>query len=323
MPKLSSVPRKISVIFVLSFFILAAFAVSGFTITTLDGQTGLSLPPNEGPVSPQAGGEDGRGQAAAPVDVIRNGGFEQDWDPIEHEGVAPEWNPYSNGQAHFGWYQEEWPEAVRTGQFAQLMEIFMVEPNVQSRVIAIHQTVDVAPNSVYDLELYAIMRSQAPASARNNNEFEMHWGVDYSGEADYDNVQEWNLMSLEEQFRLGSAGEFPDDVPLFYELVTGTIETGDSDRLTLYIRGLKKFSTGTEVNYDVDDVSLVGPPPDAVVEPEEPEPVEDDEEVTMPESGAILPENVSGGTLIFGSLVLVILGAAATAAVVQKRRKMS
>ncbi len=332
MLKSSPTSRKLLVTLTLTIFIFAAFAISGFTIAGVDGQLEQQLPPSEGPGAPPTGGEGneqetgaGVKQAAEPVNVIRNGDFEEPF--VSFESVAPEWEPYSNGQAWFGWYEETWTEAVRTGERAQLMEIFEVEANVQSRVIAIHQTVDVAPDSTYDLEFYAIMRTQAPPADRNRNEFEMYWGVDFSGEGDYDNVQEWNLIPLEEQFREGSNGKYPDDIPLFYETVTGTVETGDSSKITLFIRGLKKFSTPTEVNFDVDDVSLVGPPPGPIViitpvpeTEEQPATTPSEENAEMPATGVVLPDNVSPGALALGGLVLVVLGAGAVANVLQKRK---
>lgn len=333
MLKSSSSSRKLLLVLTLSVFLFAAFAISGFTIAGVEGQTDYLLPPNEGPGAPPTGGEGDDQEngaevkeSAEPVNVIENGGFEEPF--VEFESVAPQWELYSNGQAWFGWYEETWPEAVRSGEQAQLMEIFAVEANVQSRVIAIHQTTDVAPDSTYDLEFYAIMRTQAPPTDRNRNEFEMHWGIDYSGEGDYENVLEWNLIPLEEQFREGSNGEYPDDVPLFYEVVTGTVETGESSKITLFIRGLKKFSVPTEVNFDVDDVSLVGPPPGPIVivtpepvESEQPAETPSEEEATMPESGAILPENVPAGPLVLGGLVLVVLGVSAAAGMLHNNRK--
>lgn len=294
--------RKIAIRLVLVLFVLVALGISGFSIAMIeDGQIDQSLP-----------------QQQELVDVIVNGDFELPWEE-EDDGVAPHWEGYANGQAWQAWYEETWPEAVHTGEQAQLMEIFEVEANVQGRVIAIHQTVDVAPNSTYDLEFYALMRTQAPPHDRNNDDFEMHWGVDYSGEGDYDNVEEWIWIPLEEQFRLGSTGEYPDDVPLFYEQVTGTIETGDSESLTLFIRGLKKWSIPPEVNFDVDDVSLVGPSPDAV--PVTPEPDETEGEEMMPATGRILPDNVSAGAVILGGLVVVVLGVGAAASVLLNRKE--
>jgi hypothetical protein len=292
--KLSSPQHKFFVTLVLAFFILTAFLISGFTVAHFDQNLNQAPPPNQGPGT----------------DVIRNGGFEER-DTNANNGVALEWEPYSNGQAWFGWYDETWPEAVRRGAHAQLMEIFQVEANILDRVIAIHQTVNVIPNSTYSLTLYAIMRTQAPPDARNNFEFEMHWGVDPSGTGNYQNVQTWNRMDLTEQFRLGSNGEFPDDEPLFYETVTGTVQTGNSNRITLFIRGLKKFPTGTEVNFDVDDVSLVGPISTTAPAPQP----------LVPTTGYLTSKNVSVGAIALGGLVLITLGVGAVTALVKRKEK--
>lgn len=332
----SSKTRKLLAVVTFAFVLVSALALVGFTVSPVDHQTDLKLPPSEGPgaqgvnlPNTGAGGENGASDdngtdAAELVDVITNGDFEKPFEP-DSDGVAPDWEPFSNGRAHSVWYEELWPEAVRSGERAQLMEIFQVEANILDRVIAIHQTVDVRPDSTYDLTIHAIMRSQVPIGDRNNNEFEMHWGVDFSGAGDYDNVEEWVLMPLEEQFRLGSTGEFPEDVPLFYEMITGTVSTGDSSKITLFIRGLKKFPTGAEVNFDVDDVSLVGPPPGPVVivTPEADTPAEEESAAPaeVPDTGVILPGDTPEGALILGGLVLVALGASATASLLQNRKK--
>lgn len=293
MVKLSPRYNKIVTTLVLSCFILAAFVLTGFTVATVDSRIESKLPPNQG------GG----------TDVIQNGGFELRDSTNSNNGVALNWQPYSNGQAHFGWYDETWAEAVRTGQHAQLMEIFEVEANVLDRVIAIYQTTDVAPNTTYNLTLNAIMRSQAPPNGRNNSEFEMHWGVDFTGQGSYENVQTWHLMNLTEQYRLGSTGEYPDDKRLFYETITGTVQTGSSNRISLFIRGLKKFSTGTEVNFDVDDVSLVGVAA-------APAPVQTQ---LVPTTGVIAPRPISTGAAIIGGLILIALGTNAVRSLLNRK----
>ena len=308
MMKLSPQRSKVLVTVFLTFLILSAFVISGFTVATFDKTINRELPPNQG------GG----------ANVIRNGGFEER-NPADN-GIALNWERFSNGQAWASWYDETWVEAVRTGKHAQLMEIFQVEPNVLDRVIAIHQTVAVVPNVAYSLTINAILRSQAQAADRNKNEVEMHWGVDYSGQGDYNNVTTWNLMPLTEQFRLGSTGEFPDDIPLFYETITGTIHTTNTNRITLFIRGLKKFSTGTEVNFDVDDVSLVGPAgaPQPLVPTtgEVSNPTLPNQQAgNLPTSGAILPRNISGGALALAGLVLIALGASAAAGLFNRRER--
>jgi len=287
--------------------------------TTIVGETisNPSLPP----AAPPTGAGDGEeGAQPAMEDVISNGNFEKQWQPLN--GVAPDWQPYSNGQADFGWYDDSWVEAVRKGQgHAQLMEIFRVEANILDRVIAIYQTVDVVPNSDYELTIHAIMRSDAAAQFRNQNEFEMHWGIDPWGEGNYDNVEKWNLMPLTEQNRTGSTP--PEEVPLFYERITDTVRTGNSNRITLFIRGLKKFPTGTEVNFNVDDVSLVGPLAGSAPEPV-PAPtviIVPGEGDDLPTTGAVLSQDASIGVIAFGGLVLVLLGAFATFSLLDNQKK--
>ncbi|HXV43991.1 MAG TPA: hypothetical protein VEC96_13070 [Anaerolineae bacterium] len=310
MMKLSPQRSRLLVTVFLTFLILSAFVISGFTVATSNETITREIPLNQGSAC-----------SAVANNIIRNCGFEER-NPAD-TGIALHWERFSNGQAWFGWYDETWEEAVRTGEHAQLMEIFQVEANVLDRVIAIYQTVNVAPNTNYSLTINAIMRSQVQPGDRNKDEFEMHWGVDFSGQGNYENVETWNRMILEEQFRLGSTGEFPDDVPLFYQTITGTIQTGASNSITLFIRGLKKFSTGAEVNFDVDDVSLVGiaaaPPPLVPTTGEANPAIAIQPSSNLPASGAILPKNVSAGALIISGLVLIALGAGAVAGLFTRR----
>jgi hypothetical protein len=282
-------------------------------------------PPSVLLTAPAPGGDQPQAQPAqAPgdVNVIRNGDFELPWQ--QQDGVAPEWEGYDNGFAHFGWYEELWPEAVWNGERAQLMEIFEVEPNNLDRVMAIHQTVDVAANAEYHLELFAIMRSDADLELRNQNELEMHWGIDPFGEGNYENVTKWIRMPLNEQNRLGSHAPFPEDIPLEYQQITGTVTTSDTNRITLFIRGLKKFPTNVEVNFDIDDVSLVGPPPGTVISAIEPVPAQDqpaEEDATLPTSGGLVARPVPVGLIALGGLVLVIIGAGAVTSLLYSHRK--
>jgi hypothetical protein len=314
MIKPSSKTSKFVVTIILTLLILFAFGLSAFSISTITpkGDVYLAIP------------ELGEETPSERINVIKNGGFEERQEA--NIDLPTVWETYTNGRAFFGFYDETWSEAVLNGEHAQLMEISIVEANVLERVIAVHQTVQVNPASQYDLTVYAIMRSQAPPEDRNKSEFEMHWGVDYFGEGNYDNVEEWHYMPLKEQFRLGSSGEFPDDVPLTYEVITGTVFTTNTNKITLFIRGLKKFPTGTEVNFDLDDVSLVGPPPGAAqptatATSETPAVTPTPEQSNLPTSGATLPHNVSAGALVLGGMLLIVLGTSAAAALLYKREE--
>jgi hypothetical protein len=209
--------------------------------------------------------------------------------------------------------------------------------------MAIYQTVEVIPNSNYNLTIHAMMRSDAPIEDRNQGEYAMDWGLDYSGQGKYYKVQQWVNMPMEEQFRRGPYGPQHDSKPLFFERFTSTVHTGGSNRLTLFIRAVKIEPTGTEVNYNVDDVSLIGPYPLApppqpetsagssdaipaaasaedITSPGEEEAAPPASENNLPDAGAILPRNISGGALTLGGLILIVLGAMATSSLLKSRK---
>jgi hypothetical protein len=245
--------------------------------------------------------------AQGPTNIIQNGNFEQRVG--DGSGLPVGWGPASNHGGEVSWYDEAWPEAVRTGQFAQLMEIDEVYTDTGA-AMAIYQTVSVAPNAEYDLTVHAIMRSDYRFEERNQGAYEMQWGVDPLGEGRLANVEQWLTLPLTEQYRLGSNGTFPDNVPLYYEVATGTLRTGPANaRISLFIKGVKNEQDAPEVNFNIDDVSLIGPiysRASAAVLPTS-------GESFLPVTGEMTGSSVAVGALILGSLVLLATGAVASA----------
>jgi hypothetical protein len=96
-------------------------------------------------------------------------------------------------------------------------------------------------------------------------------------------------------------------------MITGKVETKSSSRITLFIRGVKKFTNDTEFLFDVDDVSLVGSTSTATTPTSQPS----TSSSNLPNSGGILAQNISLGTLVLGGLVLVLLGVGATAGILR------
>jgi hypothetical protein len=289
---------KVLATVVIALVMLLALALSGFTMTRLDDQASSPLLPDRMP-------------ARQLTNVIRNGDFEQN----PRADVATYWEPFDNGSAHFSWYLEQWPEAVHSGRSAQLMEIHEVYGYKPGRIMGIYQTVDVVPNSIYNLTIHALMRSDAPESDRNKGDYAMRWGVDYGGSDKYFRVENWITMPLTEQLRLGSAGQAGEAQHLFYERITGQIFTGDSRRITLFITGEKVTFSGTEVNFNIDDVSLIGPYPVA------PPPGAELNGATQEVIPASLPRDISIGVVGLGGLVVVVIGLAATANLLTRRKK--
>lgn len=326
---------------ILSVLIGSAFATLGFTFASnavlLEKEMASPIDPDPREIiSAYSGGGDENNQGSGggqeqggsvePGDVIRNGSFEQrdpNIAPLAENNIALEWLPYDNGRAHVGWYDDQWREVVRSGDHAQLMEIKEVFGQ-NDRTMGIYQTVNVVRNADYDLTMYVMMRSDAQPNFRNNNDFEMSWGVDFSGEGNYDNVEEWVVMDLTEQFRLGSVGPDDDDETLFYEMITGTVRTQDSDKLTLFIRGLKRWSNNTEILFDVDDVTLVGPrsaptkPPAPVAAAPASQPASSGS--NLPASGGTPPITMPVGIVVLGGIVLVLLGVSAVVSLLLRTR---
>ena len=358
MIKSSPKTGKLLTILILTAAIFSAFAISGFTVVSFEANRNPELPPNQGPVV------NGLGHFSAQIDqtdlphaetaelpvpqsetdetdetedttpayrltnVIRNGDFE-----INPRGsVAQEWEPFNNAGAIYGWYGEHWEQAVHSGRSSQLMEINLVEGYQPNRIIAVYQTVDVVPNAVYSLTIHALMRSDAPLEERNQGHFLMQWGIDYRATGKHNNVMEWVTMPLNEQPRLGSYNPPSHDAAyLTFQQVFTAVHTMNSSRLTLFIRGIKVTPSANEVNYNVDDVSMVGPffpspesqtgsrpagvgtrPIAASTSPQTSN--------NLPNAGAILPANISIGILVLGSLVLIVLGAGAANELLQKSK---
>ncbi len=197
------------------------------------------------------------------ANVIRNGDFEL-WS--NGNEVATYWQPFSNGNAHFGWYNELWREAIHSGSHAQEMEIEREDWGVNYRVIAINQTVDVRPNFTYTLTIHVMMRSNTAFDQRNRGDYAMDWGISYAGPSDYNAVElngtGWFNINLPEQARLGSLSPTALDAKLLtYSQVRAFIYTGSQKKITLFIRGVKKDASEGEANFNVDDVSLIGSSP--------------------------------------------------------------
>ncbi len=340
--------NKFTAATLLTVSICLALLISAATIHSLKAQEGGTPTPVPTPT-----------RAYPLVNAVKNGDFEIFSTGNNNLGnaVADHWLPYDNDGAHFAWYDEQWSEAVHSGNHSQLMEIFRVESFKPERVMAIYQTVEVIPHMDYVLTLHALMRSDGHISERNEGFYAMHWGIDGQGRGKYYFVDNWVEMEVDEQQRLGSSGPQDDNTHLYFQRFVYTINTGNSNKLTLFIRGMKVEPTGTELNMNIDDVSLLGPyvPPTPTFTPSPtftryptatatPTPTEtpppptsaalpvtgNDQKVeakpagvdkTLPDAGGILSQNISTGALLLGGLILIVLGAVAANNLLKHRQK--
>jgi hypothetical protein len=202
----------------------------------------------------------------APGNVIVNGGFEEGF--LEGQGVGVGWGRFQNGNVFAGWYDDTWTKVVFEGKHAQLLELRGAKE--LDRYVGISQSVNVVPNADYVLTLHGLVRSDSGSPQESNFGFRMQYGIDYTGGIDWQSPNiKWVELPWDDQPREDKTG----DVQYRMESYTATVRA-QSAKLTLFIRGWKKWADDVEGNYDIDGVSLVGPrgaaPPPATAAPSQP-----------------------------------------------------
>ncbi len=228
--------------------------------------------------------------------VLQNGDFEEGF---QDNQLAKAWNGFDNGAAAFSFHIDDWPLVVIEGKFSQMMEIKnAVEPN---RFLGIYQTARVMPGKPYTFTMRGLVRTNTGNIQETSFGYRMQTGFDLKGGQDWEAVQEWVELPWDEQLRLQDSFRF--------ETYTTTL-TASSDKLTVFIRAWKKWGDAGEGDFNVDDVSLVGP---TLVTPSAP---------PIPSTGgAGILATVWDNVRVWGTvaLLLLLLGGAAW----QARRRTS
>ncbi|HHX65754.1 MAG TPA: hypothetical protein GX702_12785 [Chloroflexi bacterium] len=195
--------------------------------------------------------------SAQSVNVLRNGSFEGEF----VHGVGEGWTAFHNGgDASYGYGADDRASAVFDGDYTQLLEIHTlgVGGSQPDRYSGIYQTATVVPGASYMFSVYGMVRSSVGSAEGSNYNYRLYVGFDYDGGTDPQRVTEWHEFPWSE-YEI----ESPGPLQSYSRGVTAT-----SDRITVFIRALKKFPTvGERVLYNLDAVSLVGP--DGAVHPAE------------------------------------------------------
>ncbi len=185
--------------------------------------------------------------------LIVNGGFEEGFQDF---GVGFGWGAFSNGNALVGWNVDTWDQVVAAGQNAQLIEIR--ESTEMNRYAGIYQTVPVVPGEQYKLTVRGLIRSTEGDIVRSNYGYRLQYGLDYEGNT------AWELIDNDAWVEIPWDEQPLDDVPggsYRFDTFETTI-TAQSDQLTLFLRGWKKWIDGGTGIFDLDEISLVGPAPE-------------------------------------------------------------
>jgi hypothetical protein len=185
--------------------------------------------------------------APSSTNLIVNGGFEDGF----VEGIAIGWQRFATGGVQAGWQDDTWEKVVYEGSHAQLLSL--KDARDLDRYVGVFQTVTVAPDADYLLTLHGLIRSDEGSAAASNYGYRLQYGVDPSGGADWQSPGiTWVELPWDEQPRATppASGGYPIDV------YTTTIKS-HSPRLTLFIRGWKKWIGAAEGDFDVDGISLM------------------------------------------------------------------
>jgi hypothetical protein len=191
--------------------------------------------------------------------LIVNGNFEEG---VQDFGVGYSWGAFSNGQAIVGWSTDTWDKVVPTGQrSAQMIEI--KDAQALNRYGGIYQTVTVVPGAQYKLTIKGLIRSTEGDIAISDYGYRLQVGVDQSGGTAWELVadNDWQELTWDEQALFDPAGGI-----YRFDTHQSTI-TAESDQLTLFIRGWKKWINNGSGIFDIQEVSLVGPAPTGIAAP--------------------------------------------------------
>ena len=180
---------------------------------------------------------------------LGNGSFEEGFQP---NGVAINWVGFDNGGSAFYHFQDDTaPAYAFDGGHSQLIEIstmnnYATEPE---RYAGIYQTVAVAAGTSYTLTLHGMLRVLPDDPDKNNWSYIVQWGIEPNGGTDWGSVN-WHDVPWQNTYDWQSPGQISSYTTSF---------TAPTDKVTLFIRALKKFGTNfRDLFVNLDGISLHG-----------------------------------------------------------------
>jgi len=184
--------------------------------------------------------------ASQSVNLIVNGEFEDGF----FEGIEVGWERFATGNVQAGWQDDTWDEVVYEGEHSQLLSL--KDAWETDRYVGIFQVIRVVPHSEYLLTLHGLVRSDEGSVAESDYGYRLQYGLDFGGGTDWQSLKvAWVELPWNDQQRSAAPTE-----GYRRETYTATI-TAQTTKVTLFIRGWKKWPGGSEGNYNVDGLSLV------------------------------------------------------------------
>jgi hypothetical protein len=244
------------------------------------------------------------------TNLLVNPSFEDGF--VEGQGQGVGWERFQNGNVDAGWYDDTWEKVVCDGEHAQLLELRDAKEN--DRYVGIYQTVSVVPNAEYALTLRGLVRSDSGSPEKSDYGFRMQYGIDYTGGNNWESTNiEWIELMWDEQPREDPGG----DIQYRYETYNTTVRA-TSDKLTLFIRGWKKWADTAEGNYDLDCLSLVGPQGSGIQPPPSGQPTATPAP-EMPETGNEFAFLENPVLVVASAALLVVLAGGAVWSLTRRR----
>lgn len=187
-----------------------------------------------------------RNPASQAVNLVANGGFEDGF----FEGIGVGWERFAAGNVQAGWLDDTWDEVVYEGEHSQLLSL--KDAWETDRYVGIFQVIRVVPHTEYLLTLHGLVRSDEGSVAESDYGYRLQYGFDFAGSTDWQSPEvAWVELPWDDQPRTAPPAE-----GYRRETYTATI-TAQTTKVTLFIRGWKKWPGALEGNYNVDGLSLV------------------------------------------------------------------
>lgn len=192
---------------------------------------------------------------ASNVNVLVNGSFDEGFYSADGCGVVGSgWHCFTNnGQANYGFYDDQWDPVVANGEHSQLIEINTkgVSAPDADRYAGIMQTVRVVDWAEYTLSLRGMIRTTVMEGDPYRYRVQVGWTP--GTHADWTKVTNWVDTGWDTYYDRLSPGAFSDFATTF---------TAESNYVTVYIRVWKKWGVAEEeIDINLDAIALTGPSP--------------------------------------------------------------
>jgi hypothetical protein len=181
---------------------------------------------------------------------ILNGDFESGFIQYPAATVGANWSFFNNGQANYGYYDEQWTRVIQDGAHGQLLEINtnnLPQAGDTNRVTGIYQLVTgLTSGATYEFSMWGLMREANADPNADPGRYRMQWGYAQGGSSV--NIVNWTDIPWNVVYDRLTAGPM---LPFSVQF------QAPSSSLVIGIRALKKSADANrELDVNVDAIRL-------------------------------------------------------------------